>query len=157
MTRRTTARTTSTKSTTTTTSIIATTTLAHVNPNKIPLPPPLLASPRGTPFERAVWSLTYQIPVGSFSTYALLAAHLKSSPRAVGNALRRNPFAPEIPCHRVIATGGTLGGFKGKIARRDGEGITLAEKRALLRKEGVKLEGDGFKLRVLGTPFAGFV
>ena len=59
--------------------------------------------------------------------------------------------------HRVIATGGTLGGFKGKIARRDGEGITLAEKRALLRKEGVKLEGDGFKLRVLGTPFAGFV
>lgn len=102
MTRRTTARTTSTKSTTTTTSIIATTTLAHVNPNKIPLPPPLLASPRGTPFERAVWSLTYQIPVGSFSTYALLAAHLKSSPRAVGNALRRNPFAPEIPWYVLL-------------------------------------------------------
>jgi methylated-DNA-[protein]-cysteine S-methyltransferase len=65
--------------------------------SKIPVPPPLLASTRGTPFERAVWSLTYQIPAGSFSTYALLAAHLKSSPRAVGNALRRNPFAPEIP------------------------------------------------------------
>ncbi|KAH6851143.1 6-O-methylguanine DNA methyltransferase [Chaetomium sp. MPI-CAGE-AT-0009] len=123
----------------------------------IPLPPPLQASARGTPFERAVWQLTYQIPAGSFSTYALLAAHLKSSPRAVGNALRRNPFAPEIPCHRVIATGGTLGGFKGKIARRDGEGITLAEKRALLRKEGVKLEGDADKVRVLGTAFRGFV
>ncbi|AEO61465.1 hypothetical protein MYCTH_2316490 [Thermothelomyces thermophilus ATCC 42464] len=125
--------------------------------SKIPLPPPLLASPRGTAFERAVWSLTYQIPRGSFSTYALLAARLGSSPRAVGNALRRNPFAPAIPCHRVVATGGTLGGFKGKIGRRDGEGITLAEKRALLRKEGVKLEGDGPNVRVLGTPFAGFV
>ncbi|AEO71166.1 uncharacterized protein THITE_18232, partial [Thermothielavioides terrestris NRRL 8126] len=115
----------------------------------------LLTSPRGTPFERAVWSLTYQIPAGSFSTYALLAAHLRSSPRAVGNALRRNPFAPEIPCHRVVATGGGLGGFKGKIARRDGEGITLAEKRALLRREGVRFDADG--ARVLGTPFAGFV
>ncbi|KAH6620792.1 6-O-methylguanine DNA methyltransferase [Chaetomium sp. MPI-SDFR-AT-0129] len=136
----------------------------------LPLPPPLQASPRGTPFERAVWALTYQIPPGSFSTYALLAAHLKSSPRAVGNALRRNPFAPEIPCHRVVATGGGLGGFKGKIARRDGEGITLAEKRSLLRKEGVKLvgvEGGGrggggdevgeVKVKVLGTAFGGFV
>ncbi|KAK4122768.1 DNA binding methylated-DNA--cysteine S-methyltransferase [Parathielavia appendiculata] len=123
--------------------------------SKTPLPPPLLASPRGTPFERAVWSLTHQIPAGSFSTYALLATYLKSSPRAVGNALRRNPFAPEVPCHRVVATGGTLGGFKGKIARRDGEGITLAEKRALLRKEGVRF--DPVSGRVLGTPFAGFI
>jgi O6-methylguanine-DNA--protein-cysteine methyltransferase len=63
----------------------------------LPLPPPLLASARGTPFERAVWCLTYQLPAGSVSTDALLSAHLKSSPRAVGNALRRNPFAPEIP------------------------------------------------------------
>ncbi|KAK4102025.1 DNA binding methylated-DNA--cysteine S-methyltransferase [Parathielavia hyrcaniae] len=123
--------------------------------SKAPLPPPLLASPRGTPFERAVWSITYQIPPSTFSTYALLAAHLKSSPRAVGNALRRNPFAPEIPCHRVVATGGALGGFKGKIARRDGEGITLAEKRALLRREGVRF--DAVSGRVLGTPFARFI
>ena len=69
--------------------------------SKTALPPPLLASARGTPFERAVWQLTYQIPAGSFSTYALLAAHLKSSPRAVGNALRRNPFAPEIPWYVI--------------------------------------------------------
>ncbi|KAK3899591.1 methylated-DNA--protein-cysteine methyltransferase [Staphylotrichum tortipilum] len=129
---------------------------------KTPLPPPLAASPRGTPFERAVWRLTHQIPAGSFSTYALVAAHLHSSPRAVGNALRRNPFAPEIPCHRVIATNGTLGGFKGKIARRDGEGITLAEKRALLRSEGVKFAavsgstGEGGE-KILGTAFRGFV
>ena len=63
-----------------------------------PLPPPVLqTSARGTPFERAVWSLTAQIPRGSFSTYALLARQLGTSPRAVGNALRRNPFAPTIP------------------------------------------------------------
>ncbi|KAK4133150.1 DNA binding methylated-DNA--cysteine S-methyltransferase [Trichocladium antarcticum] len=133
-----------------------------------PLPPPLDTNPRGTPFERSVWRLTAQIPAGAFSTYGLLAAHLQSSPRAVGNALRHNPFAPAIPCHRVVATGGTLGGFKGKVARRDGDGITLQEKRALLRREGVRFDedrtggagargkGEG-KVRVLGTPFAGFV
>ncbi|KXX72987.1 Methylated-DNA--protein-cysteine methyltransferase [Madurella mycetomatis] len=120
-----------------------------------PLPPPLQTSARGTPFERSVWSLICQIPPGSFSTYAILAAHLKSSPRAVGNALRRNPFAPAVPCHRVVATGGTLGGFKGKIARRDGEGITLQEKRTLLRKEGVRFDAGSGK--VLGTPFMAFV
>ncbi|CAM1509299.1 Fc.00g030380.m01.CDS01 [Cosmosporella sp. VM-42] len=106
-----------------------------------------------TAFEKRVWTLLLQIPAGSFSTYGLLAAHLNSSPRAVGNALRRNPFAPEVPCHRVVATGGALGGFKGKWPR-DGEGITLDEKRKLLRGEGVKIDGKG---KVLGTPFAGFV
>ncbi|KAL1840920.1 hypothetical protein VTJ49DRAFT_7618 [Mycothermus thermophilus] len=143
---------------TTTTTTKTTTTKTKPIPRdltKIPLAPPLLTSPRGTPFERAVWSLTYQIPPGCFSTYALLAAHLGSSPRAVGNALRRNPFAPEVPCHRVVATDQTLGGFKGKIARRDGEGITLAEKRTLLRKEGVRFDATG--TRVLGTAFRGFL
>ncbi|KAK1761092.1 hypothetical protein QBC47DRAFT_369068 [Echria macrotheca] len=85
-----------------------------------------------------------------------MAAHLRSSPRAVGNVLRRNPFAPTVPCHRVVATGGLLGGFKGKIGPRDGEGcLTLREKRMLLREEGIKFDAKGG--RVLGTPFAGFV
>ncbi|GAB1313550.1 methylated-DNA--protein-cysteine methyltransferase [Madurella fahalii] len=147
-------KTTSTTSTSTSasTATIATTMAAKTT---IRLPPPLQTSARGTPFERSVWSLTCQIPPGSFSTYAILAARLKSSPRAVGNALRRNPFAPVVPCHRVVATGGTLGGFKGKIARRDGEGITLQEKRTLLRKEGVKFDAGSGK--VLGTPFMAFV
>lgn len=98
------------------------------------------------------WSLLCQIPRGHVSTYALLAAHLGSSPRAVGNALRRNPFAPEVPCHRVVATGGALGGFKGKWPK-DGEGITLDEKRKLLRGEGIRLDDKG---KVLGTPWAAF-
>jgi len=112
----------------------------------------IATSPR-TSFEKRVWTALCQVPPGRFTTYGLLAAHLRSSPRAVGNALRRNPFAPEVPCHRVVATGGTLGGFKGKWPRT-GEGITLDEKRMLLRKEGVGFDGNG---RVLGTPFAGFV
>lgn len=112
-----------------------------------------IAASNRTPFEKKVWNLLCQIPRGSVSTYALLSAHLGSSPRAVGNALRRNPFAPEVPCHRVVATGGTLGGFKGKWPK-DGEGITLDEKRRLLRGEGVKIDEKG---RVLGTPWSGFV
>ena len=114
-----------------------------------------IAASHRTPFEKRVWSLLCQIPVGHVTTYAKLAAHLGSSPRAVGNAMRRNPFAPDVPCHRCVATGGGLGGFKGvgpaKAATM--EGITLAEKRSLLRKEGVRFDDRG---RVLGTPFQAF-
>ncbi|KAH7134778.1 6-O-methylguanine DNA methyltransferase [Dactylonectria estremocensis] len=112
-----------------------------------------IAASQRTPFEKRVWTALCQIPQGHFTTYGLLAAHLESSPRAVGNALRRNPFAPEVPCHRVVATGGALGGFKGKWPR-DGEGITIDEKKKLLRGEGIRLDGKG---KVLGTPFSGFV
>lgn len=112
-----------------------------------------IAASSRTAFEKKVWSLLCQIPSGSVSTYGIMSAHLGSSPRAVGNALRRNPFAPEVPCHRVVATGGALGGFKGKWPR-DGEGITLDEKRLLLRREGVRFDDAG--ARVLGTPFSGF-
>ncbi|CAG9979155.1 unnamed protein product [Clonostachys byssicola] len=110
----------------------------------------LIAASHRTPFEKRVWTALCAIPRGQFTTYALLSAHLGTSPRAVGNALRRNPFAPGVPCHRVVATGGTLGGFKGKWPR-SGEGITLDEKRRLLRGEGVRFDGGG---RVMGTPWA---
>ncbi|KAH9907744.1 methylated-DNA--cysteine S-met [Xylariomycetidae sp. FL2044] len=112
-----------------------------------------IAQSNRTAFEKRVWTLLCQIPAGSVSTYGLMSAHLGSSPRAVGNALRRNPFAPEVPCHRVVATGGALGGFKGRWPK-DGEGITIDEKKTLLRKEGVKIDEKG---RVLGTPWSGFV
>ncbi|KAI0872794.1 6-O-methylguanine DNA methyltransferase [Hypoxylon argillaceum] len=111
-----------------------------------------IATSTRTPFEKRVWTLLCQIPPGRVSTYGLLASHLGSSPRAVGNALRRNPFAPQVPCHRVVATGGALGGFKGSPSK-NGEGITVGEKVALLRREGVRIDGRG---RVLGTPWGGF-
>ncbi|KAK2016323.1 DNA binding methylated-DNA--cysteine S-methyltransferase [Colletotrichum eremochloae] len=112
-----------------------------------------IACSNRTQYEKRVWTALCQVPKGQVTTYGILAAHLKSSPRAVGNALRRNPFAPQVPCHRVVATGGALGGFKGKWPK-DGEGITLDEKRMLLRKEGVKIDSSG---RVLGSPFVAFV
>jgi methylated-DNA-[protein]-cysteine S-methyltransferase len=107
------------------------------------------AATHRTPFERRVWTALCAIPRGRYTTYGLLSAHLGTSPRAVGNALRRNPFAPGVPCHRVVATGGRLGGFKGAWPR-SGEGITLDEKRMLLRTEGVRFDGEG---RVVGTPW----
>lgn len=105
-----------------------------------------------TDFEKRVWTALCQIPRGCVTTYGLLSAHLGTSPRAVGNALRRNPFAPEVPCHRVVATGGALGGFKGSWPR-DGEGITITEKKQLLKGEGIKLDDKG---KVLGTVWSGF-
>lgn len=112
-----------------------------------------IATSTKTPFQKRVLCLLCQVPRGRVTTYGLMSKHLGSSPRAIGNAMRRNPFAPQVPCHRVVATGGALGGFKGHWPK-DGEGITLDEKRVLLRGEGVRFDGVG---RVLGTPFCGFV
>ena len=58
------------------------------------------------------------IPKGKVSTYGALSLLLKSSPRAVGQALRRNPYAPQVPCHRVVAASLELGGFSGAWVRR---------------------------------------
>ena len=106
-----------------------------------------------TDYEKRVWTALCQIPKGQYTTYGLLSAYLGSSPRAVGNALRRNPFAPDVPCHRVVATGGKLGGFKGSWPK-DGEGITTTEKKSLLTGEGVKITSEG---KVTGLPWKGFV
>lgn len=84
----------------------------------------------GTPFQRRVWTLALTIPRGETRTYGWMAKRLRSSPRAVGQALKANPFAPRVPCHRVIAAGGRLGGYGG---RRNS-----ARKRRLLAKEGVR-------------------
>lgn len=107
-----------------------------------------------TPFEKRTYAALLQVPRGHFTTYGALAAHLSSSPRAVGNAMRRNPLAPAVPCHRVVAAGGSLGGFKGSWPK-EGRGITLEEKRKLLKGEGVKFDVEGNK--VLGSPFVAFV
>ena len=59
-----------------------------------------------TDYQARVYGLLKQIPAGRVSTYAAISKALGSSPRAVGGALRRNPFAPEVPCHRVISADG---------------------------------------------------
>lgn len=112
----------------------------------------LIVQSQRTAFEKRVWTALCEIPRGFVTTYGLLATYLGSSPRAVGNALRRNPFAPSVPCHRVVAADMRLGGFKGEWPR-DAKGAKLEEKRSLLRREGVRFDGRD---RVLGTPWAGW-
>jgi methylated-DNA-[protein]-cysteine S-methyltransferase len=67
-----------------------------------------------TDFQSAVYRAISIIPHGETRTYAWVAKRIgKFAPRAVGQALRRNPFPMVLPCHRVVATGDTLGGFMG--------------------------------------------
>ncbi|KAE9374363.1 DNA binding methylated-DNA--cysteine S-methyltransferase [Stipitochalara longipes BDJ] len=97
-----------------------------------------------TEYQERVYALLCQIPKGRVSTYACLSKALSSSPRAVGGALRRNPFAPEVPCHRIICADGSIGGFKGE-AQDAPSRINQKEKLRLLKSEGVLFE-NGFLL-----------
>ena len=92
-----------------------------------------------TPFQQRVYDATCRIPAGRVTTYGLLARHLGCrSAQAVGQALRRNPFAPQVPCHRVIAADLRMGGFCG--AR---DGAQIRRKQRLLAQEGVRFDDQG--------------
>lgn len=97
-----------------------------------------------------VYELLRTVPRGRVTTYKLLARALGSRAyRAVGQILRVNPDAPRTPCHRVIASDGTLGGFMGDTA-----GLSLRKKISLLRSEGVEVKEKavvGFK-KILFDP-----
>ena len=84
-----------------------------------------------TPFQRKVYIELLNTAEGETITYGELARRIGCrSAQAIGQALKRNPFAPDVPCHRVIASNGTIGGYNGK---RDGEAIE--RKRTLLEAE----------------------
>jgi len=89
----------------------------------------LAVAPRGTPFERRVWGELVRVPHGSVVTYGELARRLgrPGAARAAGGACARNPVPIVVPCHRVVAADGSLGGYAAGIA----------VKRALLELEGV--------------------
>ena len=69
----------------------------------------------GTKFQIKVWKYLISIPKGSIRTYKQVAIAIKcpKAARAVANACAKNPYAPKIPCHRVIRSDGTLGGYSG--------------------------------------------
>jgi methylated-DNA-[protein]-cysteine S-methyltransferase len=90
-------------------------------------------APKGTLFQKSVWSELQKIPLGETRTYGEIADRLNSSPRAVGNACRKNPIQIIVPCHRVISAKG-LGGYAGET-----QGKQLKIKRWLLNHEGVSL------------------
>jgi len=84
-------------------------------------------------FADKVYSMTKKIPKGKVSTYKLIAKKLKTKAyRAVGTALNKNPYAPVVPCHRVVNSDGRVGGFaKG-----------TNKKIEMLKKEGIKVKNN---------------
>ena len=87
----------------------------------------------GTEFQLKVWAYLRKIPRGSVKTYSQVAKAIGKpfAVRAVANAIGKNPSAPKIPCHRVIRSDGSLGGYSGKGG--------IKTKRFLLKKEGITL------------------
>ena len=87
----------------------------------------------GTKFQLKVWAYLRKIPRGSLKTYSQVAKAIGKprAVRAVANAISKNPHAPKIPCHRVIRSDGSLGGYSGKGG--------IKTKRFLLKKEGIRL------------------
>ena len=75
----------------------------------------------GTPFQQKVWGELRRIPYGQTISYAELASRVGNplAARAVGSANGKNPICVVIPCHRVIAADGTLGGFGGGLWRKE--------------------------------------
>jgi len=89
-------------------------------------------TPRGSPFRQQVWHALCEISAGTTRTYGDIARLIGSAPRAVGQAVGDNPFPILIPCHRVIAADGGLGGFM-----HSRTGYSQDIKRWLLRHEHV--------------------
>src|SRR5437868_10874936 len=87
----------------------------------------------GMSFQQKVWTLTARVPAGKVATYGDVARALGTRAyRAVGSALNKNPYAPAVPCHRVVGSDGSLTGFAGG----------LDKKRRLLEAEGIRFRGD---------------
>ncbi|MFT5634435.1 MAG: methylated-DNA-[protein]-cysteine S-methyltransferase [Rubritalea sp.] len=92
-----------------------------------------------TTFESRVYEALCRVPVGNVVTYKTLGSAVGcASGQAIGNAMRRNPYAPEVPCHRVIPATLKLGGFMGDI-----NGEKVERKRKLLEDEGVRFDNEG--------------
>ena len=90
-------------------------------------------------FNQRVYNKVRKIPYGKVSTYGAIAHALSSRAyRAVGNAMNKNPNAPEVPCHRVIKSTGEIGGFasgiKNKIILLKKEGVIIQDKKIDLKK-----------------------
>ena len=89
-----------------------------------------------TEFEEKVYALCAKVPKGRVTTYKAIADALGTGAyRAVGQALRKNPYAPKVPCHRVVASDGSLGGFNGQTS-----GPFITKKKKLLETEGISIK-----------------
>jgi len=90
-------------------------------------------------FNERCYAVLKKVPKGKVTTYKAIAKKLNSKAyRAVGNAMNKNPYAPQVPCHRVINSDGKLGGFasgiKNKIKLLKSEGVEVKDNTVDLKK-----------------------
>ncbi|KKS94908.1 MAG: Methylated-DNA/protein-cysteine methyltransferase [Candidatus Collierbacteria bacterium GW2011_GWB1_44_6] len=86
-------------------------------------------------FAQKVYKILRQVPAGKVITYKRIAEKLGTKAyRAVGQALKNNPYAPDVPCHRVVRSDGSIGGFQGKTT-----GQEVMNKIMILKREGVEV------------------
>ena len=87
----------------------------------------------GTSFQIKTWRYLMKIPRGNLKTYSQVAKGIGKplAVRAVANAIGKNPYPPKIPCHRVIRSDGSVGGYSGKGG--------VKTKKLLLKREGITL------------------
>ena len=91
-------------------------------------------------FNQKIYSLLKKVPKGKITTYKILAEALDTKAyRAVGQAMRNNPYAPEVPCHRVVSSDGSIGGFSGTMDRESRE---IKRKIKMLQSEGIKIKNS---------------
>jgi O-6-methylguanine DNA methyltransferase len=99
-----------------------------------------------TAFQKEVWKAIAKIPKGKVTTYGHIAKYLRTKAvQAVGTAVGKNPYAPKIPCHRVVPANGKIGNYSGEGG--------VEKKVALLQKEGVEVKNGkivGFEEKLFG-------
>jgi methylated-DNA-[protein]-cysteine S-methyltransferase len=85
-------------------------------------------------FNERCYDILVRVPKGRVTTYREIAKQLHSKAyRAVGNAMNKNPYAPKVPCHRVVKNNGEVGGFASGTKK----------KISMLKKEGIKIDKNG--------------
>ncbi|KAF5363865.1 hypothetical protein D9756_001086 [Leucocoprinus leucothites] len=125
-----------------------------------------------TPYQWDVYDFIMKIPRGKVTTYKIISDSIGGSARSAGGALKINPFAPYVPCHRVVASNFFIGGYCGQWAGRESSNTggsvkpedkdqhQIRRKIGFLKEEGVEVDGKGFLMTqksviwrpVLGSP-----
>ena len=97
-----------------------------------------------------VYQLCKQVPKGKVTTYKEIADALgMKGYQAIGQVLKKNPYAPVVPCHRVVKSDGSLGGFRGCVV-----GENVVDKQKMLKKEGVEIKENKIDLHQFGFSFS---
>jgi methylated-DNA-[protein]-cysteine S-methyltransferase len=100
---------------------------------------------KGMSFNEKVWAICARVPKGKVTTYAAIARALGTQAyRAVGNAMNKNPYAPRVPCHRVVGSDGSLTGFAAGVEK----------KKRLLKAEGVAFVNGKVDLKQCAVPLS---